>query len=86
MMEEMNEQSLEFTETIRGVQYDKSLHEAMSLNKQLNHKYCFNLDRHSSNFYLKIGATGKLMMFLWVKWNNVDFLQFSALDIWFTVF
>lgn len=63
MMEEMNEQNLGFTETTGGIQYDKSLHEAMSLNKQLDHKYCFNLDRHSSNFYLKIGATGKLLMF-----------------------
>ncbi|XP_066253962.1 proton channel OtopLc-like isoform X2 [Euwallacea similis] len=30
--------------------------EFMNLSKKVDHTYCFNMDRHSSNFYLKIGA------------------------------
>lgn len=30
-----------------------------SMRKSIKHDYCFNRDRHSSNFFLKIGAVGK---------------------------
>lgn len=26
--------------------------------KRISHDYCFKMDRHSSNFFLKVGATG----------------------------
>ncbi|XP_066140954.1 proton channel OtopLc-like [Euwallacea fornicatus] len=32
--------------------------EFVNLSKKVDHTYCFNMDRHSSNFYLKIGAAG----------------------------
>ncbi|KAF7272961.1 hypothetical protein GWI33_014293 [Rhynchophorus ferrugineus] len=51
-------ESLEVKSSNEGVHYDKDLHKAIALNTKLDHRYCFNMNRHSSNFYLKVGATG----------------------------
>ncbi|CAH1123729.1 unnamed protein product [Ceutorhynchus assimilis] len=58
LMEDIQPEHMEFKETDEGVIYDETLQEALALRNQLDHKYCFNQDRHSSNFYLKIGAAG----------------------------
>ncbi|XP_050300202.1 proton channel OtopLc-like isoform X2 [Anthonomus grandis grandis] len=58
LMETIQPEHMEIKETDEGVVYDPMVHKALTLRKKLDHSYCFNNDRHSSNFYLKIGAAG----------------------------
>ncbi|KAH1019495.1 hypothetical protein HUJ04_009305 [Dendroctonus ponderosae] len=58
LMENLEPEQVEIKEITEGIAYDIGLQEALALQKQLDHRYCFNNDRHSKNFYLKIGAAG----------------------------
>ena len=52
-------EEIEMKESPTGeFQLNIKLPEAIKLGKQLEHYYCFSKDRHSGNFYLKIGAAG----------------------------
>ncbi|ENN80596.1 hypothetical protein YQE_00948, partial [Dendroctonus ponderosae] len=59
LMENLEPEQVEIKEITEGIAYDIGLQEALALQKQLDHRYCFNNDRHSKNFYLKIGAAGE---------------------------
>lgn len=51
--------TIEMKETEEGhYQFNIPLPEAVTLKRPLEHHYCFRKDRHSTNFYLKIGAAG----------------------------
>ncbi|XP_030750787.1 proton channel OtopLc-like isoform X3 [Sitophilus oryzae] len=58
LTENFPDESLEIKSSEEGVHYNTDLQKALALNKYLDHRYCLNKDRHSSNFYLKVGATG----------------------------
>lgn len=58
LMENLTAENIELKETSEGIACDVTLHKALALRKKLDHRYCFNMDRHSSNFYLKVGAAG----------------------------
>lgn len=57
-------------------QFNIKLPEAAKISKQLEHHYCFSKDRHSANFYLKIGAAGKLS-------NTKSLLLIGFIDLFF---
>uniref|UniRef100_V5I8B2 Otopetrin-2 n=1 Tax=Anoplophora glabripennis TaxID=217634 RepID=V5I8B2_ANOGL len=49
--------AIEMKETAEGhFQFNIALPEVVTLKRPLEHHYCFKKDRHSANFYLKIGA------------------------------
>ncbi|CAH1174261.1 unnamed protein product [Phaedon cochleariae] len=53
---------IELTETPEGFyQFNITLPEVTKLGQSIKHDYCFNKDRHSSNFFLKVGATAFCM-------------------------
>ncbi|CAG9858622.1 unnamed protein product [Phyllotreta striolata] len=50
-------ENIDVTETPDGqFQFSIQLPEVIKMGKAIKHDYCFNKDRHSTNFYLKIGA------------------------------
>lgn len=62
LVEEHQENVLAVKETPEGhYQLDIVVPDAMR--KSMTHDYCFNKDRHSTNFFLKIGAVGKFCAF-----------------------
>ncbi|XP_068906055.1 proton channel OtopLc-like [Tenebrio molitor] len=59
LMEKNVAEEIEMKEVPGGdYQLNIRLPEAVKIVKQLEHHYCFSKDRHSANFYLKIGAAG----------------------------
>ncbi|XP_060530512.1 proton channel OtopLc-like [Cylas formicarius] len=59
LLEESTQEEVEMTKNANGtLQLNVTLPKIASLKKQLEHNYCFNRDRHSTNFYLKVGAAG----------------------------
>lgn len=62
LLEKNVPQEIELKETANGeFQLNITLPEAARIAKQLEHRYCFSKDRHSANFYLKIGAAGTIV-------------------------
>lgn len=59
LLEKNMTDAIEMKETEEGhFQFNISLPEVVTLKRPLEHDYCFRKDRHSTNFYLKIGAAG----------------------------
>lgn len=56
---ENNQANAEFSQSPDGnLQLNIALPEAVKISQPLPHHYCLNKDRHSGNFYLKVGAAG----------------------------
>lgn len=59
LLEKNMADAIEMKETAEGhFQFNIALPEVVTLKRPLEHYYCFRKDRHSANFYLKIGAAG----------------------------
>ncbi|KAJ8984452.1 hypothetical protein NQ317_012516 [Molorchus minor] len=57
LMERNTPDEIEMKETTDGhYEFNITLPQIVTLKKSLLHHYCFNKDRHSANFYLKVGA------------------------------
>lgn len=59
LLEKNMADAIEMKETAEGhFQFNIALPEVVTLKRPLEHYYCFRKDRHSANFYLKVGAAG----------------------------
>lgn len=72
-MEEHQENGIKMKQNSEGhFQVDIVVPDGMR--QYITHDYCFNKDRHSTNFFLKIGAVGELKRIMGEK-RSPDFVS-----------
>lgn len=84
-LEEQRENGFNLQETTNGL-YQIDIEVPASMGKSIKHNYCFNKDRHSTNFFIKVGAVGEFDFLLDSKKILVLFIYRSMAGIQFFLY